>query len=33
VTDLTGHPIMRAAEPGEHWSSCYRDDIAFVLNP
>lgn len=28
----TGHPIMRSAEPGEDWSYCYLDDIAFVLN-
>ncbi len=27
----TGHPIMRSAEPGEDWSYCYLDDIAFVL--
>ena len=29
----TGHPIMRSAEPGEDWSYCYLDNVAFVLNP
>jgi uncharacterized UBP type Zn finger protein len=28
----TRHPIMRSAEPGEDWSYCHVDDIAFVLN-
>jgi ubiquitin-hydrolase Zn-finger-containing protein len=27
----TGHPIVRSAEPGEEWSYCYVDDVAFVL--
>jgi hypothetical protein len=27
----TGHPVMRSAEPGEEWSWCYVDDVAFVL--
>jgi hypothetical protein len=26
-----GHPIMRSAEPGEDWSSCYVDQVAFAL--
>jgi hypothetical protein len=26
-----GHPIMRSAEPGEDWSSCYVDQVAFPL--
>jgi uncharacterized UBP type Zn finger protein len=26
-----GHPIVRSAEPGEAWSYCYVDDVAFVL--
>jgi hypothetical protein len=26
-----GHPIMRSVEPGEEWSWCYLDEIAFVL--
>ena len=26
-----GHPIVRSAEPGEDWSYCYVDDVAFVL--
>jgi hypothetical protein len=28
----TGHPIIRSAEPGEDWSWCYVDDVAFVLS-
>jgi hypothetical protein len=27
----TGHPIVRSAEPGEDWSWCYVDEVAFVL--
>jgi len=27
----TGHPIARSAEPGEDWSWCYLDNIAFVV--
>lgn len=27
----TGHPIIRSAEPGEDWSWCYVDEVAFVL--
>jgi hypothetical protein len=27
----TGHPIARSAEPGEEWSWCYVDEVAFVL--
>ena len=26
-----GHPLIRSAEPGEDWSFCYIDDLAFVL--
>ena len=26
-----GHPIVRSAEPGEEWSWCYVDEVAFVL--
>ena len=26
-----GHPIARSAEPGEDWSWCYVDNIAFVI--
>jgi ubiquitin-hydrolase Zn-finger-containing protein len=25
------HPIVRSAEPGEEWSWCYVDDVAFVI--
>jgi hypothetical protein len=27
----TGHPIARSAEPGEDWSWCYVDNVAFVV--
>jgi len=27
----TSHPLVRSAEPGEDWSYCYVDDVAFVL--
>jgi hypothetical protein len=27
----TGHPIVRSAEPGEDWSWCYEDEVAFVV--
>jgi uncharacterized UBP type Zn finger protein len=27
----TGHPLVRSAEPGEDWSYCYPDDLAFVV--
>ena len=26
-----GHPIVRSAEPGEEWSYCFVDDVAFVV--
>jgi uncharacterized UBP type Zn finger protein len=26
-----GHPIALSAEPGEDWSWCYVDELAFVL--
>jgi hypothetical protein len=25
------HPIIRSAEPGEDWSWCYVDNVAFVI--
>ena len=25
------HPIARSAEPGEEWSWCFVDDVAFVV--
>ena len=28
-----GHPIARSAEPGEDWSWCFVDDVAFVVEP
>jgi len=27
------HPIVRSAEPGEEWSWCYVDEVAFVARP
>ena len=27
----SGHPIIRSAEPGEEWSWCYIDEVAFAL--
>ena len=26
-----GHPIARSAEPGENWSWCFVDEVAFVV--
>lgn len=26
-----GHPILRSVEPGEDWSWCVIDEVAFVL--
>jgi Zn-finger in ubiquitin-hydrolases and other protein len=28
-----GHPVARSAEPGEDWSWCYVDEVAFVVRP
>ena len=28
-----GHPIARSAEPGEDWSWCFVDEVAFVVPP
>ena len=27
------HPIVSSMEPGEDWSYCYVDDVAFLLQP
>jgi uncharacterized UBP type Zn finger protein len=27
-----GHPIARSAEPGEEWSWCFVDEVAFVVD-
>jgi uncharacterized UBP type Zn finger protein len=27
----SGHPIIRSAEPGEDWSWCYVDNVAFTF--
>jgi hypothetical protein len=29
--EAAGHPIARSAEPGEEWSWCYVDEVAFVV--
>jgi hypothetical protein len=29
--DAPGHAIARSAEPGEEWSWCYVDEVAFVV--
>lgn len=31
--ELTGHPLIRSAEPGEDWSWCYVDEAMFRLRP
>jgi hypothetical protein len=28
----SGHPVLRSVEPGEEWSWCVIDEIAFVLD-
>ena len=28
-----GHPVVRSAQPGEDWSWCYVDNVAFVIKP
>ena len=27
----SGHPIVTSLEPGEDWSYCYLDEVAFVI--
>jgi hypothetical protein len=29
--EASGHPIVSSLEPGEDWSYCYVDDVAFVV--
>jgi uncharacterized UBP type Zn finger protein len=29
--EADAHPLVRSAEPGEDWSYCFVDDVAFVL--
>jgi len=29
--ESSGHPIIRSLEPGEEWSWCFRDAVAFLL--
>jgi hypothetical protein len=28
-----GHPIVRSSEPGEDWSWCFVDEVAFIVEP
>lgn len=28
----SSHPIIRSLEPGEDWSWCYVDEVAFILD-
>jgi hypothetical protein len=28
----SGHPIITSLEPGEGWSWCYDDEVAFVID-
>jgi hypothetical protein len=30
-SQATSHPIIRSAEPGEDWSWCFVDEVAFVV--
>jgi uncharacterized UBP type Zn finger protein len=30
-SETSAHPIVRSAEPGEDWSWCFVDEVAFVL--
>ena len=27
----SGHPLITSVEPGENWTYCFADDVAFVL--
>jgi hypothetical protein len=27
----SGHPIITSVEPGEDWSYCFVDDVAFII--
>jgi hypothetical protein len=27
------HPIIRSAEPGEDWSWCFVEEVAFLIEP
>jgi Zn-finger in ubiquitin-hydrolases and other protein len=29
----SGHPIVTSLEPGEDWSWCFVDQVAFVVEP
>jgi hypothetical protein len=31
VRNQVSHPITGSAEPGEAWSSCYVDEVGFVV--
>lgn len=27
-----GHPLVHSAEPGEEWTYCFLDDVAFIVD-
>jgi uncharacterized UBP type Zn finger protein len=29
----SSHPVIRSLEPGEEWSWCFVDEVAFVVRP
>jgi hypothetical protein len=31
ITVEVNHPIVSSLEPGEDWSYCYVDDVAFIV--
>ena len=31
IAHATSHPVIRSLEPGEDWSWCYVDEVAFVI--
>ena len=33
VRAATDHAIVRSMEPGEDWSWCYVDEVAFIVRP
>ena len=28
----TGHPLVHSAQPGEPWTYCFVDDVAFIVD-
>jgi uncharacterized UBP type Zn finger protein len=29
--EASDHPVMRSAQPGEDWSWCFVDEVAFIV--